>query len=419
MSPHVQMSSLPPLICLSHLRWNFVFQRPQHLLSRFARDGRVYFVEEPLTGAPALEVHNDKQTGVEVWVPRTPPGIEEQERDALIRELVTARVKERVGDDYISWYYTPLALNFTGDLRPAVTVYDCMDQLSAFAGADRRLVDLEQDLLQKADLVFTGGASLYAAKRPLHPRVHLFASSIDYTHFSQARQKIEDPSDQRSIPHPRVGYFGVIDERLDLELLRSLSERRPEWHIVMVGPVVKIDPATLPQAPNIHYLGQRQYAELPAYLANWDVAMMPFAKNEATKFISPTKTPEYLAGGKPVVSTSITDVVTPYGDMRLVRIADDSEGFARALEAGRASINDAEWLRRVDEQLRKGSWDETWASMQQLIIERLLHRSGARAEMGGANNDTRTKPRSAPAGESADPVGRPGMHAQPGSRSVV
>jgi UDP-galactopyranose mutase len=243
-----------------------------------------------------------------------------------------------------------------------------MDELSAFAGAPEGLLMLERELLARAAVVFTGGQSLFEAKRDKHPRVHPFPSSVDVAHFARARQPQSEPPDQASIGHPRIGFFGVVDERLDLALIDEVARLRQDWHQVIVGPCVKIDPALLPRRPNIHYLGMKKYEELPAYLAGWDVAMLPFARNESTRFISPTKTPEYLAAGRPVVSTSIRDVVRPYGQRQLARIADCPNDFVAQIDA---ALRDApgDWLPRVDEFLANLSWDRTWAAMRTLVDE--------------------------------------------------
>jgi UDP-galactopyranose mutase len=270
---------------------------------------------------------------------------------------------------YISWYYTPMALAFTRHLKPLVVIYDCMDELSLFKGAPLAMKMSEAELFNWADLVFTGGQSLYEVKRNQHPNVHLFPSSIDVKHFAQARDLIEEPADQVAIPHPRLGFFGVIDERLDIDLLSNLAKARPDWHFVMIGPVVKIDPATLPRHENIYYLGPKAYQDLPGYLAGWDIALLLFARNDATRFISPTKTPEYLAGGKPVVSTSIRDVVHPYGEQGLVQIADTLPEFISAVEEilNWSASTSAEWLQQVDSCLAQKSWDRTWMDMRKLI----------------------------------------------------
>jgi UDP-galactopyranose mutase len=196
-----------------------------------------------------------------------------------------------------------------------------------------------------------------------------FPSSIDKTHFIIARTPVQEPDDQKTIPHPRLGFYGVLDERMDLVLLEEMSSLRPDWHFIMIGPVVKIDPAALPKKDNIHYLGHKDYKDLPAYLAGWDIALMPFALNESTKFISPTKTPEYLAGGKPVISTAIKDVVTPYGSDRLVHIAGSAEEFIDAAEKELTKTNSGreEWLGRVDAYLSGISWDRTFQGMESLI----------------------------------------------------
>jgi UDP-galactopyranose mutase len=288
--------------------------------------------------------------------------------------------------DYVLWYYTPMALPFSRQLAPVAVVYDCMDELTGFAGAPAALGPLEAELLARADLVTTGGRSLFDAKRARHPNVHAFPSSVDVDHFASARVPGgAEPRDQAAIPRPRVGFAGVIDERMDLGLVRDLAEARPDWHLVLLGPIAKIDPASLPRALNIHYLGLKSYAELPAYLACWDVGMLPFAHNDATRFISPTKTPEYLAAGLPVVSTSIRDVVDPYGAQGLARIADGAGAFARAIEQALAEDRAAR-LSAADELLARTSWDDTVARMRALMLDSIHARwSGALAGDGAGS----------------------------------
>ena len=360
--------SVPDLVCLSHLRWDFVYQRPQHLLSRFARRGRVFFVEEPIVGEGEMRLDvSRRDDGVYVVVPRLPPGAYDmQQLDAIQREMIDELFAVQKIDEHMLWYYTPMAVEWTKHLKPLATIYDCMDELSAFKGAPVALTTREEELFKLSDLVFTGGQSLYEAKRNRHTNIYPFPSSIDAAHFVKARAIEVEPEDQRDIPHPRLGFFGVVDERMDVELLRGVAQARPDWHLIVIGPVVKIDPAELPQLPNIHYLGGKQYAELPAYLAGWDVALLPFARNESTRFISPTKTPEYLSAGKPVVSTSIRDVVRPYGQLGFVRIADNVEEFVQA--CAEAMNEDAEKrVREVDAFLAETSWDRTWRRMSELI----------------------------------------------------
>jgi UDP-galactopyranose mutase len=365
-----QKSNLPALICFSHLRWNFVYQRPQHLMSRVAREYRVFFVEEPVgtdSAEPWLDAR-EVEDGVTVLVPRLPDTAAGPETAAEQRRILDRYFEDQGVTDPVLWYYTPMSLAFSDHMAASRVVYDCMDELSAFQGAPPELIERERELLRRADLVFTGGQSLFEAKRHLHAQVHAFPSSVDVAHFAAARTVAEDPEDQRPIPHPRMGFYGVIDERLDIALLDAVARMRPDWHLVMVGPVVKIDPAALPRRPNIHYLGPKVYDELPLYLAGWDVALLPFALNESTRFISPTKTPEYLAAGRPVVSTPITDVVRAYGDTGLARIAGTPEDFVRAIEAALEDAGRPEsWLGAVDERLKDMSWDSTFARMKELI----------------------------------------------------
>jgi glycosyltransferase involved in cell wall biosynthesis len=374
----------PDILCLSHLRWNLVFQRPQHLLTRFARERRCYYMEEPqydADAAPHLEI--ERSRGVTVAVPHVPAGCSDRDAADVQRELLDQLIARETIDHYVLWYYTPMALAFSSHLQPQAIVFDCMDELSAFANAPAALKYYEAELLRHADVVFTGGYSLYQAKRERHPNVHAFPSSVDVPHFAQARTLTVDPPDHAPIGRPRLGFFGVIDERMDLELVAGVAAARPDWHIVMIGPVVKIDPATLPIAPNIHYLGPKQYDTLPHYIAGWDVALLPFARNDATRFISPTKTPEYMAAGKPVVSTSIRDVVRPYGEQGLVRIADTVPAFVEAVDSA-LSEDVRVRLRHTDAFLRQTSWDGTFARMRHLLDAALPRPMAPARAAGGA-----------------------------------
>lgn len=296
---------------------------------------------------------------------------------SLQKQLLTDLMAQYHIEEYMAWYYTPMALNFTRDLKPRAIIYDCMDELSAFRGAPPGLRAAEVELFGKADLVFTGGRSLYQSKKYQHHSVHCFPSSIDQTFFAAARSHDhEEPADQASIPSPRLGYCGVLDERMDFELLSQVAEIRPAWQLVMIGPVVKISMSDLPQRANIHYLGAKQYKELPSYLAGWDVGLLPFARNESTRFISPTKTPEYLAAGLPVVSTPITDVVDPYGTAGLVEIAETPEQFVQSAERAMELRSSPERLERTDRFLRTISWDLTWEGMNR-SIKATLNGTGA------------------------------------------
>ncbi|MGE5501567.1 MAG: FAD-dependent oxidoreductase, partial [Ignavibacteriales bacterium] len=342
-------------------------------MTRFARDYHVVFWEEPiaapLESGPSLERKLDEETGVTVITPLLPDGLEGEARDEALQRLLDAYLAHEKGE-LVRWYYTPMMLKFSRHLEAVCTVYDCMDELANFRFAPPELVPLERELLGIADVVFTGGYSLYEAKQNTHKNIHPFPSSVDRAHFAQARSIVEEPNDMVQLPRPRLGFYGVVDERMDLELLAAVADARPEWQLCIVGPVVKIDPADLPNRANIHYLGGKKYEELPFYLAGWDVALMPFAINESTKFISPTKTPEYLAGGRPVVSTPITDVVRHYGDLDGVRIASNAEDFIAECEAALAlKAEGGAWLDAVDKTLAELSWDSTQQQMAELIEE--------------------------------------------------
>lgn len=355
------------LLCFSHLRWNFVYQRPQHLMSRFAKHARVFFFEEAVFDAPSQynEIFDDPETRICVVTPHITHDAEN--RTEALRHLLQIFMASMNIKEHIAWYYTPLSLEFSDHLNPRLTVYDCMDELSSFKFAPPAIKSWEQQLFAKADIVFTGGMHLYEAKRNFHSNIFGIPSGIDVEHFIKARKFVKDPDDQAAIPHPRIGFYGVVDERFNIELLRSVAEKSPDWHFVIIGPTAKIDPVTLPQHHNIHFIGMRDYKDLPGYLAGWDVAMMPFERNEATKYISPTKTPEFLAAGKPVVSTSIHDVVHPYGDKKLVSIADTPDEFVAAIEQYLLTERSKHWVKEVDALLKTMLWDDIADRMRDLM----------------------------------------------------
>jgi UDP-galactopyranose mutase len=369
------MVSQYTIVTFSHLRWNFVYQRPQHLMSRLAATRPVYFIEEPEFDAhgPARWDRSNPQANVFVYRPFTPvrsPGFHPDQLLAM-KPLMAELAAELVDETVVAWMYTPLALPLIDVLEPAAVVYDCMDELSMFLGAPPELLPREAELLERADVMFTGGPSLYRAKQSRHHNVHCFASSVDAAHFRSALpangNEANEPADQAPLPHPRLGFYGVIDERIDLRIIDQIAEVHPEWHIVLVGPVVKIDSATLPRRPNIHYLGQRSYEELPGYLAGWDVCLLPFARNDATRFISPTKILEYMAAELPIVSTPITDVAEPYG--HIVYLGETPDEFLAACEAALAASPEERAGRAV--QMRKvlagTSWGVTVSRMEKLL----------------------------------------------------
>ena len=370
------------IIVFCHLRWDFVYQRPQQLLSRLAQHYNIAFIEEPVfhDGESFLQT-SSPAPNVTVYRPHTPvhaAGFHD-DQIPLLQPLLADLV--RSGDDApIVWFYTPMALPLLPALHAGLVVYDCMDELSAFKNPPKQLLQRETALLKIADLVFTGGPSLYEAKRTRHDNAHCFPSSVDAVHFQRALDRAASHPLQDNIAGPRLGYYGVIDERFDTDLIAVLADAHPEWQLVLVGPVVKIDPAALPQRPNIHYLGQQSYQDLPQFLAGWDVCLLPFALNESTRFISPTKVLEYMAAELPSVSTAIKDVEDPYSD--IVWVAHSHQEFVAACEAAlamtpvlRAALN--EKMRAVVENT---SWDKTADGMRTLMDSTAP--SGAASKLG-------------------------------------
>ncbi|MDQ4035615.1 MAG: glycosyltransferase [Chloroflexota bacterium] len=351
------------IVVLSHLRWDFVFQRPQHLMGRAARRHRVLFVEEPMVGDSFGLERCEVSATLTVARPTIPEGTSSADADGFVAGALREAVEGWRRGELVVWHYSVMAERLSRELGADVTVFDCMDELSAFHGAPADIVDRERDLLARADLVFTGGHSLWEAKRALHASVHLFPSCVDVQHFAAARNEQPQPAALDGIPHPRLVYAGVIDERLDLGLLARLASAGA-GELVLIGPVAKIDPADLPDGPRIHRLGMQPYDLLPALFAHCDLALMPFALNAATRFLSPTKTPEYLAAGLPVVTTAITDVVRGYGDLDMVRIAGDADAFVAACSD---ALSRPRHLAEVDERIASMSWDTTWEAMERLV----------------------------------------------------
>jgi len=367
------------LICFSHLRWDFVFQRPQQLLTRFARNFRILFIEEPVFQQDVedhltFKVYID---GITIIVPYINENKQEQQRLASLRNLIATALKDVDISESVFWYYSPMAYPLTAQYQPKLVIYDCMDELSAFKFAPENISFYEEKLMSKSDIVFTGGRSLYSAKKDKHPNIYAFPSSIDKKHFGSARQISRQPADQATIKGTKLGFFGVIDERFDIEMIREAASAKPDWHFILIGPVVKIDPATLPQAANIHYLGSKSYQELPSYISGWDIALIPFQLNESTRFISPTKTPEYLSAGVPVISTPIKDVINPYGVNGLVRITANAAGLIKeAMDIlSLTRVEKAKWLQQVDEFLAPDSWENTCEKMMNLINEKIASNS--------------------------------------------
>jgi len=358
-----------PVIVFSHLRWNSVFQRPHHIMTRLAERREILFVEEPVTnGAVAgLEIMRvgPRIRVIQPHLPIDGPGFGPRQERVLSAQL--SRFLEREGwDRFAAWLYTPMAVSLARGLAPCTIVYDCMDELSRFLHAPAELAARERELFECSDAVFTGGPSLYEVKQRFHPYVHCFPSSVDTKHFASAASTPE-AREQTRLPRPRLGFFGVIDERMDLDILRHVAAERPNWSIVLVGPVAKIERSELPWGANLRYMGQQPYHDLPAYLAGWDVCLMPFARNDATQFISPTKVLEYMAADRPIVSTSIPDVARPYGD--IVHLGDGPEGFLAACDRALAETEGERATRRarVREVLAHTSWDQTVDRMDTIL----------------------------------------------------
>jgi glycosyltransferase involved in cell wall biosynthesis len=369
------------MIVFSHLRWEFVFQRPQHIISRFAKDRKVIVIEEPIEFTKA-----NKDTA---YVIKPHKNITVLQPRMLLEELpqkLPLLIKKYAEKDTfinpVFWFYSAMFSEVIPNAQHSMIVYDCMDELSAFKNASAELIEQERYLLSEADIVFSGGKSLYEEKKKYASNAFCFPSSVDHKHFAKAyKNKNAVPADIRNLPHPTAGFYGVIDERFDTGLLAQTAKQMPNVSFVMIGPVVKISQEDLPRLANIHYLGAKSYEELPDYLRAIDIAMMPFALNEATKFISPTKTLEFMAAGKPIVSTPITDVVRDYN--KVLHIANTPESFAKAIKY---YVHESPLKRQYREEqykniLKKTSWDETVIQMKSIIKEGLIAKAQANKDM--------------------------------------
>ena len=371
--PRPPRQPMPDLVVLSHLRWPWVWQRPQHLVSRLAASramegAMTFFVEEPLQAEvtePELQVERVGDVGrVVLLVPKAEDGVYRgcAEPDAADYPTRVADLLGKLGakPGLDAWLYTPMALPFLATLKPGLVVYDVMDDLASFAKAPQGLRDRQLELLAIADVVFTGGRSLHRSTTGLRTSdVHLFASGVETDHYAQAKQARRRDGSERKV----AGYIGVIDERLDLQLIADLADELSDWTIRIVGPVAKIEESDLPQRPNLEYPGMVDYKNLPQEMARLDVALMPFALNEATTKISPTKTLEYFAAGLPVVSTRVPDVLADYGDA--VHFADDAAGFADSCR--RAAGMQGELSPQIEELLRCRGWDFIADAMRGLV----------------------------------------------------
>ncbi|MDT0644726.1 glycosyltransferase [Zunongwangia sp. F363] len=346
------------MLVFSHLRWGFVYQRPQHIISRLSANYHILFIEEPVH----FDVGEEKSFELEI-INQNLHVLKPKVSDIpSISNILKPLIKN--GPTAVGWFYSAAFSPLLTDFRFDKVIYDCMDELSLFKGAPSELINQEKFLLSEANIVFTGGKSLYESKHKSHNNVHCFPSSVEQEHFRKASQeKSLSPEDLQKINSPMVGYCGVIDERIDLDLLQKTAILLPEIAFIMVGPLAKIQEEDLPREENIHYLGMKPYNSLPVYLATFDIAMMPFALNDSTKFISPTKTLEYMAAGKPIISTAIKDIMRDYSNC--IPIIASAEEFANAIKNILKDPKD--FSADYKEILSKTSWDSTAAQMEEII----------------------------------------------------
>lgn len=366
------MSGLINLVCFSNVQWHFMYHRPQHLMTRFAKHFRVIYVEPLHYGEEhaSYELNYPKENIITVKF-QLPVGLPVERQVAFQKEKMLGLFSDLDIEHYFFWYYSPFAQTFTDSFKPLLKVYDCMTEFPHTTVADIDVRALEDALLQHADLVFTAGPSLHERRRSANGNTICLPGSVDIDHFYGARYYHADPKDQAKIPHPRIGFAGVIDERIDLTLLKAVATRKPDWHLVLLGPVIGLNEADLPNLSNIHFLDRKTYDELPDYISGWDLTMLPFAHLDATRYMNPLQVPEFLAAGKPVISTPIIDVIRSYGNRGLVQIAGTPEEFVRVTSMLLTMRDKSDWLDNVADFLSLNSWDKTWQRMMDLILVRV------------------------------------------------
>ncbi len=364
------------LIVHCHLCWDWVWQRPQQFISRISQKHRVLFVEmagpDETLAVPTAHLStladfpNISVLRMQFPAWRWADGeYVDRERRRILEEVLQGPLAGEF-DNFVQWFYDPMAFTAFGEgMGELAVVYDCMDELSKFKGAPPEIAQRELDLLQRADVVFTGGRRLYESKSQWNSNCHFYGCGVDGGHFGKAREVgTQIPAELASLPKPVLGYFGVVDERMDYELVARMADANPAWSVVVIGPVVKVDPGSMPQRPNLHWLGGRAYNELPAVCKGFDLCLMPFARNESTEYINPTKALEYMATGRAIVSTAVPDVVSNFGEV--VKIANSHEEF---IELCRRSVAHPDYraISRGLKMVRENSWEAIVDKLEELI----------------------------------------------------
>ena len=383
-----------PIIAICHLSWDWVWQRPQQYLSRFAQRHRVLFVETYCSDVEVARIDLHQPEGhpnitvAKTHLPRArwhDGAFIDAERCRILKETLQRELRGQF-DRPLLWFYDPMGVtSFAGQMNERAIVYDCMDELSQFKGAPPALVERERELLGVADVVFCGGQKMRKKRLPLNANTHFFGTGVDIEHFGQAlaREQKVAPEIAAFGPKPVLGYFGVVDERIDYELLAQLADARSDWQVVMVGPTCKVDPAEFPQRPNLHFIGARPYAELPALTKGFSVAMMPFALNAATEYINPTKALEYMAAGRPVVSTALDEVRMNFGSVS--RIADSHAEFIAFCEKEVEAPSRARIVRGL-KLATENTWEANIARMERHITDALAARAAERSSAQAQSN---------------------------------
>ncbi len=377
-----QASENFPIIVHCHLCWDWVWQRPQQFLSRLSARHRILFVEtvgpDPHLAAPYARFRNaDGFPNITIlriqfptWQWRDADFVD-RERRRLVQLALESELLAGQFENPVQWFYDPMAVKaFARQMNEIATVYDCMDELSKFKGAPPAIVERERELLALADVVFTGGRKMFESKSQFNGNCHFYGCGVDVAHFGQARSESTAVfADIAGLKKPVLGYFGVVDERMDYELVAKLADANPNWSVVIIGPAIKVDPDQFPQRPNLHWLGGREYKDLPAYGKGFDVCLMPFAMNEHTQFINPTKSLEYMATGREIISSAVPDVISNFG--AVVKVAHSHDEF---IQLCRQAVErpDQKAIERGLKMASENSWESIVNKLEQHVRDVLV-----------------------------------------------
>lgn len=353
------------LLVLAHSRWDLDHHRGHNIFSRYAQKRRVFYFEEPSFGQteiPRLHIR-DTFENVMVVTPHLPNPIKSNQIDSILRELIDELIFEEEIINFTLWLQTPRAFRYARDIDATTIIYECMEDYDNINNFSENLFQVEKELMENSDIIFVVSEALYQKKKFQHHNIHVFPNSADYFHFIQSRDFILDPYDQIHIPHPRIGFYGIIDQSIDLKLIDEIAQIREDLNFVFIGPLKDTKFSQLPTRKNIYYLEQKDYNLIPLYVAEWDCGLLPFCINEVTQYSSPHQTAELLMAGKPIVATHIPDISIRFGKKSLAKMASNAEDFSEKIDKAILESKEQKWKELIDNELKNETWDQVFKKM--------------------------------------------------------